>query len=77
MVRDILTIPAIDTGVERAFSLSDRIITIIRSQLSPGIISDIMIYKNHLSRKNEELKFFGDTPMILGEEEIELELNPE
>jgi hypothetical protein len=34
-----------------------------------------MIYKNYLSRKNEELNFFGDTLMSLGEKELELELD--
>lgn len=77
MVRDTLAVPATGAGVERAFSLSGRVVTVIRSQLSPQTIADIMMYKNHLSRKNEELNFFGDTPMSLGEEEPELELDPE
>jgi hypothetical protein len=34
-----------------------------------------MIYKNYLSRKNEELNFFSDTLMSLREEELELELD--
>jgi hypothetical protein len=34
-----------------------------------------MIYKNYLSRKNEELNFFSDTLISLGEEELELELD--
>ena len=77
MVRDTLTVPATGAGVERAFSLSGRVVTVIRSQLSPETITDIMMYKNYLSRRKEELKFFGNAAMSLGEEEAELELDPE
>jgi hypothetical protein len=34
-----------------------------------------MIYKNYLSRKNEELNFFSDTLISLEEKELELELD--
>jgi len=47
------------------------------SQLSPDIIRDIMMYKNHLFRRKEELNFFGNSAMSLGEESAELELNLE
>ena len=36
-----------------------------------------MMYKNHLSQHKEELNFFGNAPMSLGEEEAESELDPE
>jgi hypothetical protein len=77
IVRDTLAVPATGAGVERAFSLSGRVVTVIQSQLSPEMISDIMMYKNHLSRRKDELKFFGNTAMCLGEEEAALELDPE
>ena len=36
-----------------------------------------MMYKNHLSRRKEELKFFDNTAICLEEKEAALELNPE
>jgi hypothetical protein len=77
MVRDTLAVPATGAGVERAFSLSGRVVTVIRTQLSPETIRDIMLYKNHLARCKQDLKIFGNAAMSLGEEEIELELDPE
>ena len=77
MTRDTLVVPAIEAGVEHVFSLSSRIVTVIRSQLSPDIIHDIMMYKNYLSRRKEELNFFGNSAMSLGEESAKLELNLE
>jgi len=77
MARDTLAVPATGAGVERAFSLSGRVVTVIRTQLSPETIRDIMLYKNHLARRKQDLKFFGNTAMSLGEEEIELELAPD
>ena len=77
MIRNILTIPIIEINIEHIFNLSDRIIIIIRNQLNPEIISDIMIYKNHLSRHKEEFKFFDNTPISLEEKEVESELDPE
>jgi len=73
MARDTLAVPATGASVERAFSLSGRVVTVIRTQLSPETIRDIMLYKNHLARRKQDLKFFGNTAMSLGEEEIELE----
>jgi hAT family C-terminal dimerisation region len=50
MVRDTLAVPATRAGVERAFSLSGRVVTVIRSQLSPETISDIMMYsRRHIN----------------------------
>ena len=77
MARDTLAVPATGASVERAFSLSGRVVTVIRTQLSPETIRDIMLYKNHLARRKQDLKFFGNTAMSLGEEEIELELAPD
>jgi hypothetical protein len=77
MVRDTLAVPATGAGVERAFSLSGRVVTVIRTQLSPETIRDIMLYKDHLARCKQDLKFFGNAAMSLGEEEIELELDSE
>ena len=36
-----------------------------------------MMYKNHLSRLSEELKFFDNSAMSLGEKAMKLELNPD
>ena len=77
MVRDTLAVPATGAGVERAFSLLGRVVTVIHTQLSPETIRDIMLYKNHLARCKQDLKFFGNAAMSLGEEEIELELDSE
>ena len=77
MTRDTLAIPVTGVDVKHAFSLSDRIVIIIWSQLSSDIIHDIMMYKNHLSRRKEELNFFGNSVMSLREESMELELNLE
>ena len=77
MIRDTLAVPAIGADVEHVFSLCSRVVTVIRSQLNPEMIFDIMMYKNHLSRCKKELKFFGNTVMCLGEEEAVLELDPE
>jgi hAT family C-terminal dimerisation region len=54
MVRDTLAVPAIGAGVETQFSRSGRIITPLRHRLSPETVNEIMMYKNHLDRKQQE-----------------------
>ena len=63
MIRDILAISTIEVDVQHAFSLSNRIVIVIRSQLSLEIIID-MTYKTYLSRHNKEFKFFGNTASL-------------
>ena len=60
MVRDTLAVPATGVGVERQFSSSGRIMTSLRRRLSPDTVYEIMMYKNHLVRKRQELKLWKD-----------------
>jgi len=69
MVRDTLAVPATGAGVERQFSKSGRVVTPTRSRLSPETITDILLYKNYLSRKKEEIKTWTGAGMTAGEEE--------
>jgi hypothetical protein len=55
MVRDVMAVPPTGTGVERELSKLRRIATWIRSQLSAETIAEIMLFKNFLARKGEEL----------------------
>ena len=77
MTRDILTISAIEIDIKYVFSLLNRIVIVIWSQLSSNILYDIMIYKNHFSRRKEELKFFDNSMIFLEEESVKLKLNLE
>ena len=45
MARDVLAVPATGAGVEREFSISERIMTKQRNRLSPTTIRDLMQYK--------------------------------
>lgn len=49
MVRDTLAVPATGAGVEREFSCSGRVIETVYK---------IVIYKNYLKRKQDELKMW-------------------
>ena len=75
MIHDILIILVIEMSIKHVFSLFNRVIIVIWSQLSPEMIFDIMIYKNHLSWCKKELKFFDNTAIYLEEKEVALELN--
>ena len=57
MVRDTLAIPATGAGVERQFSRSGRIMASLRRRLSPETVYEIMMYKNHLARKKQDLDY--------------------
>ena len=67
MVRDTLAVPATGAGVERQFSLSGRVATSVRSRLSTMTVSNIMMYKNFLTRQKRELKDWEGARMGMGE----------
>jgi hAT family C-terminal dimerisation region len=73
MVRDTLAVPATGAGVERQFSSSGRIMTSLRRRLSPDTVYEIMMYKNHLVRKRQELKLWKDAGATVAEQEHNLE----
>ena len=76
MVCDTLAVPATDAGVEHQFSLSGRVATSVRSRLSTATVSNIMMYKNFLTRQKRELKDWGCSGMGIGEDtNMELESN--
>ena len=54
-MRDTLAVPATDASVERQFSRLGRIMTSLRRRLSPETVYEIMMYKNQLLRKQQEL----------------------
>ena len=49
MARDILSVPASGSGVERQFSVTGRLATWQRHRLAPKNVSNSMIYKAHLA----------------------------
>lgn len=78
MVRDTLAVPATGAGVERQFSRSGRVVTPLRHRLQPDCVHEIMMYKNHLSRKyQKELVLFENAGAIVVEEsKFEIEVEP-
>jgi hypothetical protein len=73
MVRDTLAVPATGAGVERQFSYSGRIMTSLRRRLSPETVYEIMMYKNHLARKRQELMLWKGADANVTEEEHQIE----
>jgi hypothetical protein len=73
MVRDTLAVPATGAGVERQFSRSGRIMTSLRRRLSPKTVYEIMMYKNQLLRKQQELVLWKDAGANVAEEEHQIE----
>ena len=65
-------------GVERQFSRSGRVVTPLRHCLQPYSVHEIMMYKNHLSRKyQKELVLFEDAgAMVVEEGKLETEVEP-
>jgi hypothetical protein len=63
MVRDTFAVPSTGAGVEREFSKSGRG---TRSRLNVEIISEVMMYKNFLTRRGKEIKIEEDAEMCLG-----------
>src|SRR5205814_9426561 len=65
-------------GVERQFSRSGRAVTPLRHCLQPDSVHEIMMYKNHLSRKyQKELVLFEDAgAMVVEEGKLETEVEP-
>jgi hypothetical protein len=67
MVRDVMAVPATGAGVEREFSISGRVVTKQRNQLSPTTICDIMQYKRWVAKhgmvipEEESLEVFSET----------------
>jgi hypothetical protein len=51
MTRDTFAVPATGAGVERIFSKSGRVANWTRARLNPKTITEIMLYKDHLSRQ--------------------------
>ena len=78
MVRDTLAVLATGAGVERQFSRSGRVVTPLRHCLQPDSVHEIMMYKNHLSRKyQKELVLFEDAgAMVVEEGKLETEVEP-
>lgn len=70
MARDYFAVPATDAGVEREFSKSRRIATAQRSRLSSKTITNIMLYKNYLTRQDKKLTFWKGAEMGMGEDII-------
>ena len=70
MFRDIMAVPPTGAGVEREFSKSGRVAIWARSRLNAGTISDIMLFKNFLSRKGEELSRWDDAVAVGVADEI-------
>jgi len=76
MVRDTLAVPATGAGVERQFSRSGRIITPLRCRLNPETVYEIMMYKNHLTRKQQELQLWKDAGATVAEQEYQCDEEP-
>ena len=55
MARDTFAVPATGAGVERIFSKSGRVASWTRARLNPKTITEIMLYKDHLSRQGRPL----------------------
>ena len=60
MVHDTLAVPATGAGVEREFSCSGQVISALRRRLSPETVYEIVMYKNYLKRKLDELKMWRE-----------------
>ncbi len=60
MVHDTLAVPATEAGVEREFSCSGRVISAFHHHLSPETVHEIVMYKNYLKRKQDELKMWRE-----------------
>ena len=73
MMRDTLAVPATGAGVERQFSSSGRIMISLRRQLSPDTVYEIMMYKNHLARKRQELELWKDADATVAEQEHDIQ----
>ena len=56
MVCDVFTVPGTSAGVERQFSRSEKVETKLRAKLHPKMTCEIMMYKDHLSRRNKSIK---------------------
>ena len=56
MVRDVFAVPGTGAGVERQFSRSGKIETKLRARIHPKTTCEIMMYKDHLSRRNKSIK---------------------
>ena len=72
MARDYFAVPATGAGVERQFSGSGRVVTPARSRLSATTISDIMMYKNHLTRLRKDIEYWKGAGMGMREEIVAL-----
>jgi hAT family C-terminal dimerisation region/Domain of unknown function (DUF4413) len=68
MARDYHAVSATGAGVERQFSRSGRVTTSLRSRLNSNTIRDIMLYKDYLARRDQDLKFWKGARMGAGEE---------
>ena len=69
-MRDTLAVPATGAGVERQFSRSGRIVTSLRYRLNPETVHEIMMYENHLARKQqEELELWEDAGAMAVEQQ--------
>jgi len=66
MARDTLAVPATGAGVEREFSKSGKVATWARSRLNTGTITEIMMFKNFLARKGQELENWEGSDLCLG-----------
>ena len=55
-----ITIPPTGAGVEREFSKSGWVVTWTRSRLNVGTISEIMLFKNFLTRKGDAISEWDD-----------------
>jgi len=55
MSRDTYAVPATGAGVEREFSKSGKVATYSRSRLNHSTVTEIMMFKNFLSRQGQEL----------------------
>ena len=73
MMRDTLTVSATDVDVERQFSRSGRIMISLRCRLSLETVYEIMMYKNHLLRKRQELVLWKYAGANVTEEKHQIE----
>ena len=73
MVVDMLAIPPTGASVERQFGRSGRIVTSLRRRLSPKTVYEIMMYKNQLLRKQQELVLWKDAGANIAEEKHQTE----
>jgi len=73
MVVDTLAVPPNGAGVERQFGRSGRIVTSLRRRLSPKTVYEIMMYKNQLLRKQQELVLWKDAGANIAEEKHQTE----